>query len=128
MKMTLVNLTTDANNRPFRSDACSVVTGALKGLFLTTVELETGTLVNGPSDANKRHTNICIHHWLVDSPEAVCRCDGEPHYHAGCRLCLATRTFPAFLEPGPIAKAAMYAKRGARAKWKGRKYAEAPAK
>jgi len=123
MKMTLVNLTTDANNRPFRSDACSVVTGALKGLFLTSVELETGTLVKGPSDANKRHTNICIHHWLIDPPETVCRCDGEPHYHAGCRLCRAIRTFPAFLEPGPIANAVAYGKRGARAKWKGRKLA-----
>ena len=72
-------------------------------------------------------SSACIHHWLVDPSEAVCRCDGEAHYHAGCRLCFATRTFLAFLEPGPIAKAAMYAKRGARAKWKGQKLAGAPA-
>jgi hypothetical protein len=39
-----------------------------------------------------------------------------------------TRTYPVCIETGPIAKAAMYAKRGAKAKWKGRKYAEAPAK
>jgi len=63
----------------------------------------------------------CIHLWLVDPQEAVCRCDGEAHYHAGCRLCLATRTFPAFLETGPIAKAVAYAKRGAEATWKGRR-------
>jgi len=74
-----------------------------------------------------KYQGICIHLWLVDPQEAVCRCDGEAHYHAGCRLCLATRTFPAFLETGPIAKAAMYAKRGARAKWKKAETAEAPA-
>ena len=68
-------------------------------------------------------SGTCIHLWLVDPPETVCRCDGEAHYHAGCRLCLATRTFPAFLEPGPIANAVAYGKRGARAKWKGRKLA-----
>jgi len=69
-------------------------------------------------------SSACIHHWLVDPSEAVCRCDGEAHYHAGCRLCLATRTFLAFLEPGPIAKAAVYAKRGAKAKWKKAEIAE----
>jgi len=80
-----------------------------------------------PLPGSREMMATCVHHWLVDSLEAVCRCDGEAHYHAGCRLCFATRTFPAFLEPGPIARAAMYGKRGARATWKGRKLAEAPA-
>ena len=66
-------------------------------------------------------SGTCIHHWLVDPPEAVCRCDGTEHLHSYCKRCKARRTFPAFLETGPIAKAAMYAKRGARATWKGRR-------
>jgi len=69
-------------------------------------------------------TTRCIHHWLLDPSDAVCRCEGEPHYHAACRLCLITRTYPVCLETGPIAKAAMYAKRGAKAKWKKAETAE----
>ena len=65
----------------------------------------------------------CVHHWLIDPSDAVCRCDGEPHYHAGCCYCHATRTYPVCIETGPIAKAAMYAKRGGKAKWKGAKLA-----
>ena len=72
---------------------------------------------------------VCQHHWRLDSSDEVCRCtvSGEPHYHAACRLCLMTRTYPAHPETGPIAKAAMYAKRGGKAKWKGAETAEAPA-
>ena len=72
---------------------------------------------------------VCQHHWRLDSSDEVCRCtvSGEPHYHAACRLCLMTRTYPVCIETGPIAKAAMYAKRGGKAKWKGAETAEAPA-
>ena len=73
---------------------------------------------------------VCQHHWRLDPSDEVCRCtvSGEAHYHAACRLCLTTRTYPVCLETGPIAKAAMYAKRGAKAKWKKAETAEAPPK
>jgi hypothetical protein len=72
----------------------------------------------------------CQHHWRLDPSDEVCRCtvSGEAHYHAACRLCLTTRTFPSYIETGPIAKAAVYAKRGGKAKWKGVETAEAPPK
>ena len=70
---------------------------------------------------------VCRHHWLLDPSDAVCHCEGEAHYHAACRSCLTTRTYPVCVETGPIAKAAMYAKRGGKAKWKGMETAEAPA-
>jgi len=84
------------------------------------------------SEVRKRDVAVvvasCAHYWLLDPSDAVCRCDGEPHYHAACRSCLTPRTFPAHPETGPIAKAAMYAKRGAKAKWKKAETAEAPPK
>jgi len=76
-------------------------------------------LLNWPLLGSREMMAACIHHWLVDPSEAVCRCDGTEHLHSYCKRCKARRTFPAFLEPGPIAMSAMYAKRGARAKWKG---------
>jgi len=57
----------------------------------------------------------CIHHWLIDADDKVCRCNGEEHYHAVCWLCAARCTFP---RPewsrweGQDGNAADYAKRG----------------
>jgi len=62
---------------------------------------------------------VCRHHWKVASAEDWCDCDGTRHVHAWCRECAAERTFPSYIETGPIAKAAVYAKRGGKAKWKG---------
>ena len=71
---------------------------------------------------------VCRHHWKVASAEDWCDCDGTHHLHAWCRECAAERTFPSYIETGPIAKAAVYAKRGGKAKWKGVETAEAPPK
>ena len=72
-------------------------------------------------------TLACRHHWKVASAEDWCDCDGTHHLHAWCDICSSERTFPSYIETGPIASAAMYAKRGGKAKWKGRKLAGAPA-
>lgn len=158
----------------------TLVKGTLKGTLPPRSVAAQSNLSRLPGTVAKVPSSGCVHHWLLDPSDAVCRCDGdgedpwiasakkylaelreeavaggemaslsgeladalqrviaieregppsaprqngEPHCHAACRLCLATRTFPAFLETGPIAGAAAYGKRGAKAKWKGRRLA-----
>jgi len=41
---------------------------------------------------------MCVHHEDIDSNcEPPCHCDGDEmgHWHSKCRLCGATRTYPA---------------------------------
>jgi len=45
----------------------------------------------------------CRHHWRIDPSESVCRCEGEAHRHAVCKLCGATRIYPTWV---PISEAA----------------------
>ena len=98
-----------------------------------TEAVETGSISHNASitqmqvDINRVTPEPCRHHWKVASAEDWCDCDGTHHLHAWCRECAAERTFPSYIETGPIAKAAMYAKRGAKAKWKKAETAEAPA-
>jgi hypothetical protein len=37
----------------------------------------------------------CIHHYLLDPSDQVCRCEGEAHHHAECKKCGECRVYPA---------------------------------
>jgi len=43
----------------------------------------------------------CVHHWLLDPSDAVCRCEGEPHYHGACKFCGASGQWPVDLNLSP---------------------------
>jgi hypothetical protein len=58
----------------------------------------------------------CVHWWIFD--DEVCRCDGTEHYHATCWCCGETKPMPRVwpTEFDGRTTAAVYAKRGGRAK------------